>query len=264
MATAMPRLKVAGAAAGGPGLRAIAAAAVLHAGILGVVGLLGPWQVSVPPQAATATVTLSLDNPEPVMEAVEPSTPEIEAAVPVGEAAEASTVEPLPLQTLLPEMPLEPQPDVPTVVARPFEPRPSPPPPPRPPREAAASPPSARPQSGATPAAPPSAPSGGSMGQPAPGPPPQAYVSGLLAHLERRREYPPAARLRREEGRVLLRLEIAADGGLRSSSIEQSSGSQILDAAALALARGAAPYPPPPPSAVLRPFLVPIRYNLAR
>jgi protein TonB len=258
---AMPRLKAATAAAGGPGLRAITAAAALHAGMLGAVGLLGPWQVSAPPQTAIATVTLSFGNPEPAIESIEPSTPEIEAGVPVGEAAEAPAMEPVPLQVLVPEAPLQPQADIPTVVARPVERPATPAPPPRLPREAAASPQN-RPQSAPTPAAPPAASATG-VGQPA-GPPPQAYVSGLLAHLERRREYPSAARLRREEGRVVLRLEIAADGTLRGCDIVESSGSQLLDAAALALARRAVPYPPPPASAVLRPFLVPIRYNLAR
>jgi protein TonB len=264
MTTALPRMKAVTAAtrAGGPGLRAIAAAAALHAGLLGVVGLLGPWQGATAPEAVVATVSLAFGNPEPAMEPIEPTSPESESALPAEEPAEASAVEPVPLQALAPDTPPQPQPELPTVVARALERPAAPATPTRSAREATAAPP-ARPQGPAPPTVPPSAAATG-VGQPASGPPPQAYVAGLLAHLKRRHEYPSAARARREEGLVMLRLEIAADGSLRSCVIEQSSGSQILDAAALALARGAAPYPPPPASAVLHPFRVPVGYRLAR
>jgi protein TonB len=279
MTIAMPRMDLVTAASRGPGPLAIVAAAALHAGLLGAVGLLGPSPSTGVPDEAIATVSMAFEQRPPVA-AIEPAqtTPlAAEAAVPAdapdalspvgpqltqAEPDRALPIEPAPLQALAAETPQQPQPEPPTVVARPLERPAAPATPPRPAREATATP-STRPQGPAPPAAAPSAPPTG-VGPPASGPPPQAYVAGLLAHLKRRHEYPSAARSRREEGLVMLRLEIAADGSLRSCVIEQSSGSQILDAAALALARGAAPYPPPPASAVLHPFRVPVGYRLAR
>ncbi|RMH46597.1 MAG: TonB family protein, partial [Alphaproteobacteria bacterium] len=54
------------------------------------------------------------------------------------------------------------------------------------------------------------------------------------------------ARLRREGGTARLRLTVARDGTLEAVAIAASSGSPALDAASLAAARAAAPFPPAP------------------
>jgi protein TonB len=276
---AMPRMDTTTAASRGPGPWAIVAAAALHAGLLGAVGLLGPWCSAGAPDEAIATVSLAFE-PLPTQAAIEPDQAalrEAEAAVPAdapdalpsvdpqvaqSEPDETAPLEPEPLEALTVEAPRELLPAPPAVLARPVE-RPTPrPQPPRARRQAEPVAPMTSPNAAPGPAAPST--SAAPAGQAASGPPPQSYIAGLVAHLKRRHQYPSAARARREEGLVMLLLEIAADGSLRSCTIERSSGSQILDAAALALARDAAPYPPPPASAVLRPFRVPVGYHLAR
>ena len=91
------------------------------------------------------------------------------------------------------------------------------------------------------------------------------YGAILLAWLERYRDYPRAARLRRQEGEVVLRLTIDRAGHLLAAEIARPSGFAALDQAALDTARRAAPLPPlpveePGDRAVL---LVPVLFALA-
>jgi protein TonB len=88
------------------------------------------------------------------------------------------------------------------------------------------------------------------------------YVANLLARLERQVEYPRVARLNGIEGRVVLRIGVAADGRLVQLAVETSSGNALLDEAALAAARRAAPLPPPPASMGATLFYVPVTFDL--
>ena len=100
-------------------------------------------------------------------------------------------------------------------------------------------------------------------------PEPQAasrYGAVLLAWLERYSDYPRAARLRRQEGKVMLRLTIDRAGRLLAAEIAETSGFELLDQAALDTARRAAPLPPLPAEeksdrAVL---LVPVLFALSK
>lgn len=67
-----------------------------------------------------------------------------------------------------------------------------------------------------------------------------------MARLERFRRYPHAARARRIEGIVQMRVSVARDGRLLSLSVERSSGQPSLDQAALDTFRRAEPLPPVP------------------
>lgn len=92
------------------------------------------------------------------------------------------------------------------------------------------------------------------------------YGPILLAWLKRYRDYPRAARLRRQEGEVLLRLTVDRTGRLLGTEIERPSGVDVLDQAALDTARRAAPMPPVPanePGERLI-LLVPILFALAK
>jgi periplasmic protein TonB len=71
------------------------------------------------------------------------------------------------------------------------------------------------------------------------------YVGKLLGWLERFKEYPRAARLRRIEGQVMLELSIMADGQIASAKVVTGSGNPVLDDAALEMVRRAAPVPMP-------------------
>jgi protein TonB len=157
----------------------------------------------------------------------------------------------------------------------PTPPRPQPPEPPRPPPpKAVQSPPKpivpraeeiAKPAEPAVPATPaPPAPPVERVVPPAPPAPPRpapptppatakpanveaAYVAKLRAYLESIKRYPTTreARSMRPQGHVRVWLEIDRAGALRNAGIDESSGSMILDGAALATVRQGT-YPPFP------------------
>ena len=93
---------------------------------------------------------------------------------------------------------------------------------------------------------------------------PPAWVSQLLDHLNRHKQYPSAARARREEGVVTLSFTMDRNGHVLTRNIAKSSGSQALDADALAMLQRAEPLPafPPNMSGASRSFNVPIRFSL--
>jgi protein TonB len=66
-----------------------------------------------------------------------------------------------------------------------------------------------------------------------------------------------------EQGNVILRLTIARDGRVMDVGVARSSGSNTLDAASLALARAASPYPPLPPELTGNQitFILPLNYK---
>jgi len=83
----------------------------------------------------------------------------------------------------------------------------------------------------------------------------------LVAQLERHKRYPPQAR--GKVGETRLAFSIDRGGRVLASRIVHSSGSDALDAEALALIKRAAPLPAPPvglPDERLS-FVVPIRYR---
>ncbi|MEQ8806307.1 MAG: energy transducer TonB [Rhodospirillales bacterium] len=72
------------------------------------------------------------------------------------------------------------------------------------------------------------------------------YMSVLQAWLEKHKEYPRSARLRRIEGAVLLYFAIDRDGHLLAYRIERSSGHRMLDTETIAMINRAQPLPPIP------------------
>lgn len=79
-------------------------------------------------------------------------------------------------------------------------------------------------------------------------PPDAEYLAQIVAWLERHKDYPEAARARREEGTVLVAFAIDRGGRLMSFGVRHSSGSSLLDAAAEAMIRRAEPLPAMPAS----------------
>lgn len=90
---------------------------------------------------------------------------------------------------------------------------------------------------------------------------PARWQSQLMAHLERRKRYPSAARARREEGTVQVRFSIDARGNVLTASVVRSSGHPALDEAVLDLMRRASPVPAPPPDAP-KTITAPVRFNI--
>lgn len=93
---------------------------------------------------------------------------------------------------------------------------------------------------------------------------PPAWVTQLLAHLNRYKQYPSPARTRREEGVVMLSFTMDREGHVLERNIAKSSGSPTLDAEATAMLQRAEPLPAFPPNMVgaTRSFNVPIRFSL--
>tara|TARA_R110000787_G_scaffold69621_3_gene154854 strand:- start:470 stop:1312 length:843 start_codon:yes stop_codon:yes gene_type:complete len=74
------------------------------------------------------------------------------------------------------------------------------------------------------------------------------YMATLTAWLEEHKRYPRRARLRGQQGTVLLSFEIARNGALLSYRIARSSGHLLLDDSVRSLIERASPLPPPPDS----------------
>ncbi len=90
---------------------------------------------------------------------------------------------------------------------------------------------------------------------------PRKWQTQLIAHLERRKRYPTAARGRGEEGVVYVRFTVDGQGQVLSVALARSSGFPDLDEAVLALVRRASPLPPPPPG-IPRDVTAPVRFNI--
>lgn len=89
------------------------------------------------------------------------------------------------------------------------------------------------------------------------------WKSALVARLERYKRYPPEAQSRAETGVTQLAFSVDRSGGVHHAHVVRSSGSNVLDREAVALAERASPMPPPPAEITGSqiPIVVPIRYN---
>lgn len=156
--------------------------------------------------------------------------------------------EPDPITSTSPEPDLEPAPPPkPKPVVR----RPQPPPPPQPPKEQpkVETPPQPvyQPPQQQVAAAPPAPVN--SAPRVAVNPDAEAnYYAQLLAWLEKNKEYPRRAQLRRMEGVTHLRFVIDEHGRVMSHKIERSSGHETLDDAVERMIARASPLPPIPPA----------------
>lgn len=92
------------------------------------------------------------------------------------------------------------------------------------------------------------------------------YASILLDWLGRHRDYPRAARLRRQEGMPRIGITLDNSGRILALTLVESSGFALLDEAALGMARRAAPFPPPqlPRGTDRATFIVPVQFALQR
>lgn len=93
-----------------------------------------------------------------------------------------------------------------------------------------------------------------------------SYARLLLTRLQRAIVYPRRAQRRDIEGIVRVEVVLAASGALKTVRLVGTSGSDILDEAALALVRRVAPFPAVPQDLSPRgqdfAFVVPIQYRL--
>lgn len=207
---------------------------------------------TIQPDVVEPIEPLAEQPPEPV----EPLPQEIVQPEPVEQVAE---VEKEPLPALPPDEVLAAEPDVPMPVA--ISPRlqeqrqntAALPPPVRrqpTPRPPAATPPPARQQANA-----PAAPAASAVS-------PQQWQAQALALLDRRKVYPQQAQDDGIEGSVDVSFSVSASGQLGSIRVSRSSGSGVLDQAALDTARRASPLPPPPADIAGATLTATVRFSL--
>ncbi|MBI1205766.1 MAG: TonB family protein [Azospirillum sp.] len=200
----------------------------------------------------------------------------IAAAPPEPVRAVPERPEPEPAEPLLPEPLAEPIPEPEITVPQPRTKPPAPVSKPRmvrPTKLKAANPaPAAVPPTtptavaGATPGAS-GTPSGGGASSPggaASGRAAWSWQGALVAHLERHKHYPRAARMRHAQGVARLRFTVDRRGRVLAYALERSSGHPMLDEETLALIRRAEPLPPMPPDMPQHPveLVVPLVYAL--
>jgi len=91
-----------------------------------------------------------------------------------------------------------------------------------------------------------------------------SWVSRLMAHLNRHKQYPSVARAQREQGTVVVSFTISRNGRVLSKRVSKSSGSSALDQEALAMLQRAQPLPqfPADMTGEARTFSAPIRFSL--
>ena len=65
----------------------------------------------------------------------------------------------------------------------------------------------------------------------------------LISHLNRYKQYPAAARARREQGTVMLSFTVDRNGRVTGRRVSRSSGSSALDQEALSMLSRAQPLP---------------------
>lgn len=90
-----------------------------------------------------------------------------------------------------------------------------------------------------------------------------AWRGALAAWLQGHKTYPEAARRDDVEGRVIVRFTMDRGGTVMEVALVRSSGSTVLDDAAMALLRGARLPAPPAPAPDHVSITLPIRYSLA-
>ncbi len=91
-----------------------------------------------------------------------------------------------------------------------------------------------------------------------------SYQAQVLAHLQRHRVYPSEAQSRGITGVARVRFSLSSNGSVISASLAGSSGTSVLDQAAIAMVRRASPFPAFP-AGIQRAqldFAAPIRFDI--
>ncbi|MAR57130.1 MAG: hypothetical protein CMM93_08115 [Rickettsiales bacterium] len=91
------------------------------------------------------------------------------------------------------------------------------------------------------------------------------YEQKISAWLQRHKTYPSMARQLGQHGTPIVRIRIDRQGNVKFSSIDQSSGYQMIDRAALDMVKRANPLPAAPseyPGGALLEFKIPVQFKL--
>jgi protein TonB len=88
------------------------------------------------------------------------------------------------------------------------------------------------------------------------------WKSEIVMRIMSEKEYPEEARAQGASGTAVVAFSVGASGGIRSVRLARSSGSSILDRAAVETVRRANPVPPAPAGVPGGSFTVPIRFSV--
>lgn len=90
-----------------------------------------------------------------------------------------------------------------------------------------------------------------------------SYAQRLVAHLQRFKQYPQAARAAGQQGTARVAFTVTRSGGVSAVRIAGSSGHAMLDAETLAMVRRAQPMPafPPEMKESSKAFVLPMNYS---
>lgn len=89
------------------------------------------------------------------------------------------------------------------------------------------------------------------------------WQNQVLAYLAREKQYPRAARARRQEGVAKLRFRVNKEGKVVSYTLEKSSGYSLLDREVVAMIERIKRFPPPPSKGgQVVELVVPVQFNL--
>jgi len=213
-----------------------------HAAVVGAIFFATPDTppVLLEPEAVMVSV---IEAPVPQVAKAEPQ-PEPQPPVEETPPPPEPEIEPEPEPE--PEIEPEPEPEPPPVIEKPPEPAPKPKPKPKPKPQPKPQPkPEIKPEP--KPETPPAPPTGAVEGNqvnqaPRQGPPPdEAIMLSQVEYLGQRPMpvYPMASKRMREEGRVVVLVEINTQGTVDKASVDSSSGFSRLDESALTAARKA-------------------------
>jgi periplasmic protein TonB len=87
------------------------------------------------------------------------------------------------------------------------------------------------------------------------------YYGRIAAHLARRKQYPPEARSKRQQGTGTVKFTIDATGQVSAIHLIRRTGFPALDSEIEAMVRRAAPFPPPPGGASVS-FAAPVSFRI--
>jgi periplasmic protein TonB len=90
------------------------------------------------------------------------------------------------------------------------------------------------------------------------------WKSEIVMRIMAEKEYPEEARSQGIGGTALVAFSVSASGSIRSARLVRSSGSAILDRAAVETVRRANPVPPAPPGINGGAFTVPLHFSVGR
>ncbi len=89
----------------------------------------------------------------------------------------------------------------------------------------------------------------------------ETWSKKIISQIVSQQEYPRSAQVRRAEGRVRIRVTVAADGAIENTEVIEASPFDVLNREAVRTIERSGPFPAPPGGT--RVFIVPLVWKLS-